>query len=201
LSSCYFSTSTTFTCPTTRSCLSNTVSLVVDDSWTKATPMSFRITMLHAYTQIDQANREGVIGVRLGEAWYPLVAETAGAPSVAIATSIDAQARLTELGDENEQLRKALAYEARVVQAHYEGDKRFPKSRRAVAEEQVERMRRVAVGDPFREYAGIAYLERYYEHARALLSNRPIETLPIRLVHQGEPDVAQPPRNPDGRRR
>lgn len=50
-------------------------------------------------------------------------------------------------------LRQALAYEAGVVQAHYEGYKSFPKSRRKIAEEQVSRMRQVAeklkVPDPF----------------------------------------------------
>jgi hypothetical protein len=43
-------------------------------------------------------------------------------------------------------LQRAMAYEARITEAHYEGIKTFPKSRRRFAEEQVERMRMVARG-------------------------------------------------------
>lgn len=49
--------------------------------------------------------------------------------------------------DEIWRLRRALAYEARTVEAHYEGYKTFPKSRRKHAEEQVKRMRQLAVGN------------------------------------------------------
>lgn len=45
------------------------------------------------------------------------------------------------------QAREALAYEARVLEAHYEGYKTFPKSRLPYAKEQVERMRALARGE------------------------------------------------------
>lgn len=43
-------------------------------------------------------------------------------------------------------LESALAYEARVAEAHYSGFKTYPKSRRPYAEEQVKRMRELALG-------------------------------------------------------
>jgi hypothetical protein len=63
--------------------------------------------------------------------------------------------------DEICRLRRALAYEARVVEAHYEGYKTFPKSRRRIAEEQVARMRE-GVMHSARAYAGTSWssLER-----------------------------------------
>lgn len=64
-----------------------------------------------------------------------------------------------------ETLERALAYEARVVEAHYEGYKTFPKTRRAIAEEQVERMRQAVQGDASVAYAGVRFFDR--EH-RAL---------------------------------
>lgn len=45
-----------------------------------------------------------------------------------------------------ERLRQAIAYEAGVVQAHYEGYKSFPKTRRGIAEEQVKRLGALADG-------------------------------------------------------
>lgn len=56
--------------------------------------------------------------------------------------------------DEIYELRRALAYEARVVEAHYEDFKTFPKSRRRIAEEQVQRMRKAASGHAELAYAG-----------------------------------------------
>lgn len=50
------------------------------------------------------------------------------------------------LKDEIANLRTAILYEARVAEAHYEGMKSYPKSRRPFAEEQVKRMREVARG-------------------------------------------------------
>jgi hypothetical protein len=46
--------------------------------------------------------------------------------------------------DEIFRLRRALSYEAAVVEAHYAGYKTFPKSRRKIAEQQVARMRQAA---------------------------------------------------------
>ena len=66
--------------------------------------------------------------------------------------------RLTDAEAEVTRLREALAYEARVVEAHYEGYKTFPKTRRKYAEEQVERMRRAALGDW--PYYGVGYFSR-----------------------------------------
>lgn len=60
--------------------------------------------------------------------------------------------------DEIYRLRQALAYEARVVEAHLDL-KSFPRSRRRFAEDQVKRMRRAAVGEFFRAYGGQRYLE------------------------------------------
>lgn len=54
--------------------------------------------------------------------------------------------------DEICRLRRAMAYEARVVEAHYEGYKTFPKTRRGIAEEQVARMR-LAIKSPLLAYA------------------------------------------------
>lgn len=59
--------------------------------------------------------------------------------------------------------RLALAYEARVVEAHYEGYKTFPKSRRKIAEAQVERMRRAIAENVDVAYAEQSYLAREYE--------------------------------------
>lgn len=58
--------------------------------------------------------------------------------------------------DEVYRLRRALAYEARVVEAHL-GYKTFPKTRRKIAEEQVERMRLCARGEAGVVYAGVNY--------------------------------------------
>jgi hypothetical protein len=57
--------------------------------------------------------------------------------------------------DEIYHLRRALQFEARVVEAHYEDYKTFPKTRRAIAEEQVARMRTAATGKTERAYAGM----------------------------------------------
>lgn len=72
----------------------------------------------------------------------------------------DAVSRATEIADllsaaldEIFRLRRAMAYEARVVEAHYEGYKTFPKTRRGIAEEQVARMR-LAIKSPLLAYAG-----------------------------------------------
>ncbi len=51
-------------------------------------------------------------------------------------------------------LRRALAYEARVIEAHLDY-KTFPKSRRAVAEQQVYRMRRAVIGSVQSAYGGV----------------------------------------------
>jgi hypothetical protein len=58
--------------------------------------------------------------------------------------------------DEIYRLRRALAFEALVVEAHL-GLKSFPKSRRRFAEGQVERMRESARGHAERAYAGRDY--------------------------------------------
>lgn len=55
--------------------------------------------------------------------------------------------------DEIWRLRRAIAYEAEVVVAHT-GYRTFPKTRRAIAEEQVERMRKAARGNSQLAYAG-----------------------------------------------
>ena len=54
--------------------------------------------------------------------------------------------RLRHAELDSEHLRDALEYEARVVEAHYEGYKTFPKSRRPYAREQVRRLRDLARG-------------------------------------------------------
>lgn len=59
--------------------------------------------------------------------------------------------------DEIFRLRRALAYEAGVVAAHL-GYATFPKSRRAVAEGQIERMRAAARGEAEVAYAGTSHL-------------------------------------------
>jgi hypothetical protein len=56
--------------------------------------------------------------------------------------------------DEIYRLRTALAYEAGALTAHLEY-KTFPKTRRALAEEQLLRMRRAAQGESEAAYAGI----------------------------------------------
>lgn len=56
--------------------------------------------------------------------------------------------------DEVYRLRRALAFEARVVEAHTEY-KTFPKTRRRFATEQVERMRMSARGRSELAYAGV----------------------------------------------
>lgn len=66
--------------------------------------------------------------------------------------------------DEIWHLRRALAYEARVVEAHYEGYKTFPKRRRPIAEKQVERMRLAAVGKGVEAYAGQIMVGNEYKH-------------------------------------
>lgn len=55
--------------------------------------------------------------------------------------------------DEVHRLRRALATEARIVEAHLTL-KSFPKSRRGFAEDQVERMRQAARGEASVAYAG-----------------------------------------------
>jgi hypothetical protein len=57
--------------------------------------------------------------------------------------------------DEIFRLRTALAYEAAVIEAHL-GLVTFPKSRRDVAEGQVERMKAAASGNALVPYAGVA---------------------------------------------
>jgi hypothetical protein len=73
--------------------------------------------------------------------------------------------------DEVYRLRRALAYEARVSEAHYEGFKTYPKSRRTIAEEQVRRMR-LAVTSSEAAYAGVSR-----ESMRREASNCGLETL------------------------
>lgn len=58
--------------------------------------------------------------------------------------------------DEVYRLRRALAREARIIEAHLDL-KSFPKSRRVFAEQQVERMRQSACGDAQLAYAGVSY--------------------------------------------
>lgn len=58
--------------------------------------------------------------------------------------------------DEVHRLRRALAREARIVEAHLDL-KSFPKSRRVFAEEQVQRMRQSARGAAQLAYAGVDY--------------------------------------------
>lgn len=55
----------------------------------------------------------------------------------------DGTSRESKLGTENAFLRQAINSEARIVEAHLDY-KSFPKTRRKIAEEQVERMRRLA---------------------------------------------------------
>lgn len=59
---------------------------------------------------------------------------------------------IERLAAEVNRLRDAFEYEARVCEAHFEGYKTYPKSRRRYAEEQVDRMRVVAQGDWPLEY-------------------------------------------------
>jgi hypothetical protein len=56
--------------------------------------------------------------------------------------------------DEIFRLRKALALEARVIEAHL-SYRTFPKSRRSTAEQQVEMMRGAARGEAATLYAGV----------------------------------------------
>lgn len=58
--------------------------------------------------------------------------------------------------DEIYRLRTALAYEARVTQAHL-NYATFPKSRRKVAEQQMARMLAAAVGESARAYSEIGH--------------------------------------------
>lgn len=58
--------------------------------------------------------------------------------------------------DEIWRLRRAAAYEAAVTRAHHEGYKTFPKSRRAVAVSQQERMQQAARGACAKAYASIS---------------------------------------------
>ena len=64
---------------------------------------------------------------------------------------------LTRALDEIYELRRLAAYEARVLEAHLDY-KSFPKSRRTVAEDQVERLRRAARGGASLATSGISYL-------------------------------------------
>lgn len=57
--------------------------------------------------------------------------------------------------DEIYRLRRALAYEARVVETYLDY-KTFPKSRRGVAEEQIARMRLTVGGNSQSAYGGIS---------------------------------------------
>jgi DNA invertase Pin-like site-specific DNA recombinase len=66
---------------------------------------------------------------------------------------VELRSLLSAALDEIFVLRQAMAYEARVVEAHYEALKSFPKSRRKIAEEQVVRMR-TAVHGASKAYAG-----------------------------------------------
>lgn len=68
--------------------------------------------------------------------------------------------------DEVFRLRTALQYEARVVEAHYESLKSFPKSRRPIAEQQVERMRQAASGRSEGAYAGEGGAAGLYSYGR-----------------------------------
>lgn len=57
--------------------------------------------------------------------------------------------------DEIFELRAALAYEARVIEAHL-GLATFPKSRRGIAEEQITRMRAACRGDVRESYWSVS---------------------------------------------
>lgn len=76
--------------------------------------------------------------------------------------------------DEIYRLRRAFAYESRVIEAHYEGLKTFPKSRRKIAEEQVARMRE-AVTSSVVAYAGVSSQSLRRELANA--GGRPLLTV------------------------
>ncbi len=52
-------------------------------------------------------------------------------------------------------LRRAAAYEARVIEAHYEGMKSFPKTRLRIAEESVTRLRNLARGEYNTEHENV----------------------------------------------
>lgn len=56
--------------------------------------------------------------------------------------------------DEIYRLRRALAYEARVVETYLDY-KSFPKTRRGVAEEQIKRMRASVIGGSESAYGGV----------------------------------------------
>ena len=67
--------------------------------------------------------------------------------------------------DEIYRLRRALAFEARVAEAHYEGLKSYPKSRRGYAEEQVARMREAAAGNADVQYRDMPHIDVYGQEA------------------------------------
>jgi hypothetical protein len=88
--------------------------------------------------------------------------------------------RLREAGDE---LRRTLAYEARVVEAQTLDVKALGKGRRAILEQEVERMRAVALGDehPKRWSSGFRKeldLIARHQPAPAVLSPQPEEGKP-----------------------
>lgn len=64
---------------------------------------------------------------------------------------------ISDLLDEVYRLRLALAYEALVTRAHL-GYKTFPKTRRAFAERQIERMQQSSRGEAFKAYYPISHL-------------------------------------------
>jgi hypothetical protein len=64
-------------------------------------------------------------------------------------------AQLTAALDEIYLLRRALAYEAEAIRAHM-SYARFPKSRRPIAEGQIERMHGAARGEVARRYAEVS---------------------------------------------
>jgi hypothetical protein len=68
-------------------------------------------------------------------------------------SDIDTERLLFDALDEIYALRRALAFEAGVVEAHMTY-KSFPKSRRRIAEHQAERMRASARGDVQVQYSG-----------------------------------------------
>lgn len=69
--------------------------------------------------------------------------------------------------DEIYRLRTILAYEAMVTDAHHEGYKTSPKSRKRSVVEQAERMRRAARGDTLAVFNGISYPKQALQDAGA----------------------------------
>jgi hypothetical protein len=121
-----------------------------------ATAERYRITYDRGSEDVDvhsDAVRR-VIGVVIGDGSVP---DRAVVAVLATDTfpSTGANPNYARALDDIFDLRRAAAYEARVIEAHYEGMKSFPKTRLRVAEESVARLRNLARGGYNTEHENI----------------------------------------------